>query len=252
MKKSMKRVGILVLIAAIIFAVLPVTSAFAAGFTVSTLTKGTIMNAGDTILNDTSETIQFSGNAALILNYDSIPANESYTLPDASAKYKVNVTYSGGDVLSLDPTYRITVEAAQGGTASADQTDVFSGTRVNLTATPDEGYQFKEWVVEQGVVTIAGNGFTFYGGGNVKIKAVFEEAAPGPTATPTAEPTATPTAEPTATPTAEPTAAPTADSNKDDVPKTGDATTDSIMMILIILAGCGTLGAIAAKKALSK
>ncbi len=70
--------------------------------------------------------------------------------------------------------YAVTVSADEGGSAKADVAVAVEGTTVNLTATPNEGYYFKEWQVVSGDVTIADNSFTMPAG-NVEVKAVFEE-----------------------------------------------------------------------------
>ncbi len=59
------------------------------------------------------------------------------------------------------------------GTASASYQSWYNmGDEVTLTATPNEGYEFKEWKVLSGGVTIANNKFTV-GTENVEIQAVF-------------------------------------------------------------------------------
>ena len=71
--------------------------------------------------------------------------------------------------------YTVTVTNDSNGTASALPTSGPTGTNVVLTATPNGGYQFKEWQIVSGGVTITDNNFTI-GTGNVEIKAIFEEA----------------------------------------------------------------------------
>ncbi|MBP3634698.1 MAG: InlB B-repeat-containing protein [Oscillospiraceae bacterium] len=74
-------------------------------------------------------------------------------------------------------TYTVTVTDDGNGTASANPASGAEGTEVSLTATPNEGYQFKEWQVLSGDVIVTDDTFTI-GTANVEIKAVFEEAAP--------------------------------------------------------------------------
>ena len=69
--------------------------------------------------------------------------------------------------------YTVTVTNDGNGTASASPASGVSGTEVTLTATPNAGYQFKEWQVVSGGVTVSNNKFTI-GTANVEIKAVFE------------------------------------------------------------------------------
>ena len=127
-----------------------------------------------------------------------------------------------GIVISADITikavwkaidYTITVTSDGNGNASASAETAIIGTEITLTATPNEGYQFKEWQVVSGGVTIENDKFTV-GTENVEIKAIFEAVPntttpePGPD-TPTPDPE-TPTPEPTTpepqpgTPTPEP------------------------------------------------
>ena len=81
------------------------------------------------------------------------------------------------------PIYQITLETDGNGTASAtvDGTTVTaaeSGTTVTLTATPNSGYQFKQWSVSEGAITITDNQFTMPAE-NVTIKAEFAAVSSG-------------------------------------------------------------------------
>ena len=69
-----------------------------------------------------------------------------------------------------------------------------------------------------------------------------------------AEPTSQPTGQPTSDPTEEPSASASASAktdNLDDVPKTGDTTTDIMLFAVIGLAAAATVAIVAGKKALS-
>ncbi|MGN0513604.1 MAG: DUF4214 domain-containing protein, partial [Lachnospiraceae bacterium] len=85
--------------------------------------------------------------------------------------------------------YTITVTNDGHGTASADKTSVAnSWDAVNLTATPDSGYKFKEWKIISGEVQFWGNSTssqTTIGnfGSSVEIMAVFEEDSSTPIVT---------------------------------------------------------------------
>lgn len=70
--------------------------------------------------------------------------------------------------------YTVTVTNDGNGTASANITSGTEGTEVTLTATPNDGYQFKEWQVVSGGVTVTDNKFKI-GTAAVEVKAVFEE-----------------------------------------------------------------------------
>ena len=76
--------------------------------------------------------------------------------------------------------YTVTVTTEGNGTASASSTSATAGTEITLTATPNEGYRFKEWQVMRGNVTIKDDKFTMPDS-DVEVKAVFEEDVPAPT-----------------------------------------------------------------------
>jgi hypothetical protein len=69
-------------------------------------------------------------------------------------------------------TYTITVNAAEGGSASASATSAEAGTAITLTATPDAAYAFSGWSVVEGGITITDNGFTMPAA-NVTVTATF-------------------------------------------------------------------------------
>ena len=73
--------------------------------------------------------------------------------------------------------YTVTVTTEGGGTASASPTKATAKMEITLSATPNEGYHFKEWQVVSGDVTIANNKFTMPSY-NVEVKAIFEKDAP--------------------------------------------------------------------------
>ncbi len=71
-------------------------------------------------------------------------------------------------------TYTVEVQTEGDGTASASPTSATAGTTINLIATANSGYHFKEWQVISGGVTISGDSFTMPDE-NVTVKAVFEQ-----------------------------------------------------------------------------
>ena len=73
--------------------------------------------------------------------------------------------------------FTITMKTDGNGTASASHVKAVAGTEITLTATPKEGYHFKEWQVISGGVTIKDDKFTMPDG-NVEVKAIFEKDAP--------------------------------------------------------------------------
>ena len=73
--------------------------------------------------------------------------------------------------------HTVTVKTDGNGTASASLAKATAGTEITLTATPNEGYHFKEWEVMRGNVTIKDDKFTMPDS-EVEIKAIFEKDAP--------------------------------------------------------------------------
>ncbi|MCL2544440.1 MAG: Ig-like domain-containing protein [Clostridia bacterium] len=71
-------------------------------------------------------------------------------------------------------TYSITVENDGNGTASATVNSAQQSEWITLTATPNSGYQFKEWQVIGGNVSISGNQFVMPDE-SVVVKAIFEQ-----------------------------------------------------------------------------
>ena len=123
--------------------------------------------------------------AGLSLNKDTGEISGTPTA-DGTAKFTVKATNSAGSntkelsimIAKAAPAeYTITVTTEGGGTASASHAKAVVGTEITLTATPNEGYHFKEWQVMSGNVTIKDDKFTMPDS-NVEIKAIFEEDAP--------------------------------------------------------------------------
>ena len=103
-----------------------------------------------------------SGDATLV---DPSASTTSFTMP--AGNVKVAATYK-------DVIYNVKVTTDGNGTASASPVSGIMGKEVVLTATPNTGYQFKEWQVISGGVTITNNKFTI-GTADVEVKAVFEK-----------------------------------------------------------------------------
>ena len=70
-------------------------------------------------------------------------------------------------------SYTVTVTDDGNGTATASHDSGAEGKEITLTATPNEGYRFKEWNVVSGGVTVTDDKFNI-GTSNVVIQAVFE------------------------------------------------------------------------------
>ena len=108
-------------------------------------------------------------------------SGNSFTMPAENVTVKAVFEQ---DQTPPEPTiYTITVQANGSGTASASPTSAAQGATINLTATTNSGYHFKEWQVISGDVTISGNSFTMPAA-DVTVKAVFEQdgAPPEPEA----------------------------------------------------------------------
>lgn len=69
--------------------------------------------------------------------------------------------------------YPVVMQNSDGGTSSASPEEAEEGTKVELTATPNEGYHFVEWQVLSGGVSIENNSFIMPAA-EVCIQAVFE------------------------------------------------------------------------------
>ena len=74
--------------------------------------------------------------------------------------------------------HTVTVITDGNGTASASSTSATAGTEITLTATPANGYHFKEWKVESPTGLVITNNKFLMPDGNVEVKAIFEEDAP--------------------------------------------------------------------------
>ena len=103
-----------------------------------------------------------------------------------TASFTVKATNSAGSdtkelsitIAKAAPTeYTITVTTEGNGTASASLAKAAANTEITLSATPNEGYRFKEWEVISGGVTIVEDKFIMPDS-DVEVKAIFEEDAP--------------------------------------------------------------------------
>ena len=106
---------------------------------------------------------------------------------DAGAEHTVVATDNAGNTtmatVKIYRRHHVKVISPDGnGTASAFPDKAVAGTEITLTATPKDGYRFKEWqVVSPAGLVITNNKFTMPDS-NVEVKAIFEEDAPAPTA----------------------------------------------------------------------
>ena len=102
---------------------------------------------------------------------------------DAGAEHTVVATDNAGNTtmatVKIYRRHHVKVISPDGnGTASASPDKAVAGTEITLTATPKDGYRFKEWqVVSPAGLVITNNKFTMPDS-NVEVKAIFEEDAP--------------------------------------------------------------------------
>ena len=99
--------------------------------------------------------------------------DDKFTMPDGNVEVKAIFEKDA----PASTEYTITVKTDGNGTASSSPAKAVVGTEITLTATPNKGYQFKEWQVISGGVTIKDDKFTMPDG-NVEVKAIFEKDAP--------------------------------------------------------------------------
>ena len=74
--------------------------------------------------------------------------------------------------------YTVTVSNDGNGTGTASPSTAATGTEITLTATPNEGYHFKQWQVESPAELVITNNKFLMPDSNVEVKAIFEEDAP--------------------------------------------------------------------------
>jgi uncharacterized repeat protein (TIGR02543 family) len=134
--------------------------------------------ANPTILSD-HKAAGTGGSADFTVSLTGLIANTTYHVR-AYAKNSAGTSY-GADVsfttLPATPiSYTVTVQNDGHGTGSASPSSAEAGTEVILTATPSNGYVFKEWQIISGGVTVSGNKFTMPAG-DVIVKAIFEETS---------------------------------------------------------------------------
>lgn len=97
-----------------------------------------------------------------------------YVLPDSSVGVcaKIRVRHLTSGVSDLPVLNAVTVSTDGNGTASANLDTAQPGETVTLTATPNEGWRFKEWQIVSGDVYIENNQFIMPAE-DVELKAVF-------------------------------------------------------------------------------
>ncbi|SBW11198.1 exported hypothetical protein [uncultured Eubacteriales bacterium] len=114
-------------------------------------------------------------NGTLPIDIPSGLAEGSYTLKLFTEQYNGdrNTDYASAfRDLALTVLGSITVQNDGNGTANADYSIATPGTEITLTTTPNDGYQFKEWQVISGSVTIINDKFNMPAE-SVTVKAIF-------------------------------------------------------------------------------
>ena len=89
---------------------------------------------------------------------------------DTHVNYNAN---TGLELAAGAKRYNVYVLTDDNGTATVSASSATAGTTIRLTATPNNGYHFKEWQVVSGNAEISNNTFTMPAG-NVTVKPVFE------------------------------------------------------------------------------
>ena len=96
-------------------------------------------------------------------------ASDKFIMPDRDVVIRV--------IFVKESSIKVTTDG--NGTASADKEKALNGEEITLTATPKEGYAFKEWQVIRGNVEIKDNKFVMPDE-DVTVKAIFAEIKDAP------------------------------------------------------------------------
>ena len=96
-------------------------------------------------------------------------ASDKFIMPDRDVVIRV--------IFVKESNIKVTTDG--NGTASADKEKALNGEEITLTATPKEGYAFKEWQVIRGNVEIKDNKFVMPDE-DVTVKAIFAEIKDAP------------------------------------------------------------------------
>ena len=146
-------------------------------------------NAGGGSGSMDSVTVKAGANYILPACGFTAPADQEFKAWEiGGAEYKVGDSYTvdrDTEIKALwensvitPTTYTVTVGNDGNGTGTATPSTAATGTEITLTATPKEGYHFKEWQVISGGVTIKDDKFTMPSA-NVEVKAIFEKDTGG-------------------------------------------------------------------------
>lgn len=128
---------------------------------------------GDLQDGDVLASIIIDGQGKDIGEYELVPSNVVIKNGDNVVTDNYDIKLVSGK-LTIAQEYNIEVITEGSGSASASPVSGITSTEVTLKATPENGWQFKEWEVVSGDVIVENDKFTI-GMEDVKIKAVFEE-----------------------------------------------------------------------------
>ena len=133
---------------------------------------GTVTGAGSYYENDECTLTATANSGYAFTNWTSGNTTVS-TQPTYTFKVTGNATFRAN--FEQLTAYTVTLAAVENGTISADQTTVYNGTTVTLTATPDAGYYFGGWTVKDAnnnTIAVTDNQFVMPAS-NVTVSATF-------------------------------------------------------------------------------
>ena len=140
--------------------------------TVSAADGGTVSTQGGTFNEGTDVTITASANEGY--RFTGWEGNSS-TSESLTVTLNSNQTYQA--IFELIPIYTLTVTTSEGGTVSSEGGEYEEGTEVELTATPNEGYEFDGWEgIESNESTITVSLLS-----NTELSPIFNEVTQSPT-----------------------------------------------------------------------
>ena len=145
-----------------------------------------IASGGNGKITGTTDKMEYNTDAAAATGWTACSATETEVAPDTYyVRLKADANHNAGTVSAAlvvpaygATPYSITVNNDGNGTVNADKTSAVAGETVTLTATPNSGYVFDEWVEKTPAgLTIGADGKFTMPGENVSVKATFKPAA---------------------------------------------------------------------------
>ena len=160
-----------------------ITKAPAAEYTVTVTTEGngTASASHAKAVVDTEITLTAEANTGYrfkewqVISGDVTIVDDKFTMPDSNVEVKAVFEE---DASPAPTEYTVTVTTDGNGTASVSLAKAAANTEITLSATPNEGYHFKEWKVESPTGLVITNNKFLMPDSDVEIKATFEEDAP--------------------------------------------------------------------------